>query len=340
MESLLWQRLGELADAAPACSDLRHHKLQLIAASRRRSNGDLVPAPLVQDERLAAIVALAVPTVLRRLRAACDGRVVLMKGAEAAARWPHPRLRRFQDIDLLVENPDATQAALLQAGFVELDDPDLYDHLHHFCPIGLPDFPLSVEVHRQPHWCAGLPPATAEIVAAAQPCVLGIDGISAPRPDHHAVLLAVHAWAHGPLDRIGPLADVAFMLDACTREAAARVARAWGVSHIWRATTRAIDELLTREPAARIPVWKRHIPRARERTVFEAHVTRIVGPVTAVSAPRAPAALIEALSYAARPRPGETWTAKLRRSMEALRHATWSRSRHESALAAAMRDRR
>ena len=36
MESMLWERVGELADRAPQISDLRHHKLQLIAASRMR----------------------------------------------------------------------------------------------------------------------------------------------------------------------------------------------------------------------------------------------------------------------------------------------------------------
>ena len=32
MESVLWERVGELADRAPRISDLRHHKLHLLAA--------------------------------------------------------------------------------------------------------------------------------------------------------------------------------------------------------------------------------------------------------------------------------------------------------------------
>ena len=43
MESLLWERVGELADRAPRISDLRYHKLHLLAAARLRQRGDDVP---------------------------------------------------------------------------------------------------------------------------------------------------------------------------------------------------------------------------------------------------------------------------------------------------------
>jgi hypothetical protein len=331
MDTVLWERLGELADRAPRISDLRHHKLQLIAASRMRERGDPVPAELIAEQRTLAAISLAIPMLLRRVRAASDAPMVLMKGAEVAARWPQPRLRPAKDVDLLVEDADAVQAALLSAGFVEIADPAMYGELHHLCPLGLPGFPLTVEIHRQPHWCDGTPPDIGQIIAAAQPCALGVDGILAPRPDHHAVLLAAHAWAHGPLDRIGPLADVAAMLEESGSEAAAAVAEEWGVSNAWRSTARAIDELLAGGSfPRRTPVWKRHLARARVRTVFEEHVTRIVAPLTAASARCAPVVLAVALANAARPYPGETWRAKLGRSVRALRHAAWSRTQHEA----------
>src|SRR4051794_9214539 len=211
MPATLWERVGELADRAPQISDLRHHKLQLIAASRMRDRGEDVPDELVAEERSAAALSLAVPLVLGRIRAACDGPLVVMKGAEVAMRWPQPRLRPAIDIDLLVEDADTVQASLLAAGFVLLDDPTLYGHLHHRCPVGFPGLPLGIEVHHRPHWCNGSPPDTAEIVAAAQPCALGVDGVLGPSPAHHAILLTAHAWAHGPLDRISHLADIAAM---------------------------------------------------------------------------------------------------------------------------------
>ena len=43
MDALLWERVGELADRAPRLSDLRHHKLHLVAASRMRARGEAVP---------------------------------------------------------------------------------------------------------------------------------------------------------------------------------------------------------------------------------------------------------------------------------------------------------
>jgi hypothetical protein len=330
MDSVLWERVGELADRAPRLSDLQYHKLQLVAASRMRARGEAVPRVLVDDQRRAAFIALAIPSVLRRVRATCAGPLVLMKGAELAARWPDAHLRPTSDIDLLAGDADDAQAALLASGFVEVDDPQIYGDLHHACPLSLPGLPLTVEVHRRPHWCGGVPPETAEIVATAQACAVGVEGILAPRPDQHAVLLAVHAWAHGPLKRIGHLADVATMLGATDPESADRVAEQWGVRHIWRATRRAVEEvLLDAPPPRRRLVWKRHLAEARERTVLEGHVARVVAPAAAVSAPRAPLAAVGAALQTVRRSPGETWPVKLGRSTQAVRHAGWAGSRHE-----------
>jgi hypothetical protein len=145
------------------------------------------------------------------------------------------------------------------------------------------------------------------------------------------VLLAAHAWAHDPLDRIGPLADVAALTEEAGREAAALVAAQWGVAGQWRATGRAIDEVLLQgSPARALPVWKRHLPVPRERTVYESHVSRVVAPVAAASIGRAPAALLGGLLGALRRAPGDTWRAKLSRSVRAIRHARWTRSHHEA----------
>jgi hypothetical protein len=335
MSPELWKRVGELADQAPDVAALRHHRLQLVAISRMRGRGTRVPPDLLAEERRVAALHLAVPTVLRRVRAACDGPLLLMKGAEVAARWPQPRLRPANDVDLLVEDARAVQADLLAAGFVELDDRELYSDFHHLCPLGLPGVPLTVEVHSKPHWDLGTTRAVQDILTAATPSVLGVDGILAPNLEHHAVLLAAHAWAHGPLARIGSLVDVAVMLEGTDRDATAAVAQRWGLANIWRATTRAIDEFLADDRVAkRVPLWQRHLTGVRERTVFEEHVTRIVAPVVAAPIKYAPMALAQALASAFRPSSGEDRAAKLRRSGLALRHAAWTKSQHEATLAA------
>ncbi len=328
---MAWDRVGELADRAPGLFALRHHKLQLVAAARMRARGEAPPSGLVEDERRAAVLALAAPLVLRRVRAACDAPLVLFKGLEAAARWPRPEWRPSGDIDLLALDAPAVQSALLAAGFVEAAGPDsdIYDSLHHCCPLVLPGLPVSVEIHRRPHWCDDHPPAVAEIVAAAQPSTVGIDGVLTPQTEHHAVLLAAHAWAHEPLDRIGQLADVAAMLAACDPATIGRVADAWGVSRIWRATLRAVDNtLLASPPPRRVPIWKRHLLDARERTVLEDHATRIVAPIAAAPRLRAAPALLTATLDILRPATDEAWTTKLGRSAQAVRHAAWTRRRH------------
>jgi hypothetical protein len=113
---------------------------------------------------------------------------------------------------------------------------------------------------------------------------------------------------------------------------AAAVARSWGVARLWSATSRAIDQLLlAHERSARQPVWQRHLHETRERTVFEGHVERLVGPVVAASqAAGAPLAAARAVSETVRPWPGERWSSKLARSRRSVRHASMRESQHMS----------
>ena len=83
---------------------------------------------------------------------------MLFKGPETAAHYPHPALRRFWDLDLLVPDAGATQRSLLKAGFREVGDPALYADIHHLRPLTLPGLPLAVEVHDRPKWADGLRP--------------------------------------------------------------------------------------------------------------------------------------------------------------------------------------
>jgi hypothetical protein len=330
MDSGLWTRVGELADRAPRFSDLEHHRLHLLAASRMRARGEEVAEGLVFEERWAAAISISAPMLMRRVREATDARIIVMKGPEAAARWPHPRLRPWKDLDLLVEDAHAVQHALLDAGFVEVGDPELYEDIHHLRPLAVPELPLSIEVHMHPKWPTDRAPSFEELAAEAVPGVYAsIPDVLAPSAAHHAVLLAGHAWEHTPLSRLGSLVDIAALrLEAGAAECDA-VARAWGVQRLWQATTRAIDEVLwdgTRSRRRR--VWHRHLHEARERTVFETHVEQLVAPVSARPVAAAPVVATRALVDTLRPAPDERWAAKLQRSSRALRNRSLRRSDH------------
>ena len=53
--------------------------------------------------------------VLNRIRAAVDGRLVLMKGVEVAASYAIPACRPYRDLDILTPDPQAAHAALRRA---------------------------------------------------------------------------------------------------------------------------------------------------------------------------------------------------------------------------------
>ena len=58
-----------------------------------------------------------------------------------------PGLRSFGDLDLLTDDAEAAQAALLAAGFQEVFEPEIYEDIHHLRPLWWPGLPLVVELH-------------------------------------------------------------------------------------------------------------------------------------------------------------------------------------------------
>jgi hypothetical protein len=331
MESLLWERVGELADRAPQISDLQHHKLHLLAAARMRERGEHVPVALRMAERHAAAITLSTQLLLRRIRAVTDAPIIVMKGPETARRWPTPQLRPWMDLDILVADADGLQAALIAAGFVEVDDRETYEDLHHPPPLLLPGMPMTVEVHRRPHWPSDDAPSFEELLEAAVPMGLSVPDVFAPDPAQNAVLLAAHAWGHEPLSRVGPLADVAAAMLAAGRENVEAVAQRWGVRRVWLATARAIDDLLL-SPSGRPRLWHRHLHDARERTVFESHVQRVMGAVAEGPIAAAPVAATRAAWATVRPARGERWSRKIVRSRAAVRNASVRESEHYQEL--------
>jgi hypothetical protein len=330
--SLLWTRVGELADRGSCFADLRHHKLHLIAASRLRARGEQVPEVLRHAERHAAAIALSAGMMIRAIQAATDAPFMVMKGPEAATRWPNPRLRPWTDLDVLVEDAEAFQAALLRAGFVEVGEPEDYDDSHHLRPLGHPRLPMAIEVHRRPKWPTRNVPSLGELFDSAVPAAFGIPGVLAPSPAHHAVLLAGHAWEHDPLSNIGALVDIAALMLETGPEPIEEIARSWKVGRLWSTTARAADQLLLADTPRRLPIWRRHLHETRERTVFEGHVEKLVGPVAAAPAGRVPAAATRAVLRTIRPWPGEGWGDKLARSRQSVRNASLRESEHDEKL--------
>src|SRR4051794_30526645 len=101
----LWPRLDALIDRA-GDADLRSHRLEVLAAHRRRADGRHVPSAFVEQERAAALAAITAPLVLDRVAAAYGKPAVLFKGPEVAALYPAPALRSYWDLDLLVADAE------------------------------------------------------------------------------------------------------------------------------------------------------------------------------------------------------------------------------------------
>jgi hypothetical protein len=331
----MWDRIDTMLERAPHVDALRLHRVELLEVARRRKAG-LDLGPLAEDHAMAIADELAAIPLLARVRAAYDGPLVLFKGAEVALDYPAPRLRRFCDLDLITDDAERAQAALIAAGFEEVDDPEVYRDIHHLRPLWWPGLPLVVELHMRANWPAGVPgPSTEELLEAAVPSRLGVAGVETLPPAHHTLALAAHAWSHQPLGRLGNLIDVAVMLDRTEVDEVEALAREWGCLRLWRTTHAAIRTVLEGDGrSAGVALWARHLAEVRERTVLEWHVKDLLAPMWGLPPARAVGAVrAEALATAA-PEGAETWRAKLRRARLAIGNAGVARSQHNLVLEA------
>ena len=337
----VWDAVYRLVDGTPDLAALRAHRLHLLAARRWRERGAEIPAQLAEEENVASVVALVVPDLLARILGLYGASVLVHKGPEIAARYPDPALRPFIDLDLLVEDAESLQRTLLAAGFVEVGDPARYVDSAHRRPVAWPGLPLFVEVHDDPNWPSWLPrPPTRELLDAAVPSSLGIDGLTTLAPLHHAVVVAVHAWAHGPLARVGDLVDVTLMSENINRGALLSLARRWGVEALVRTTLASADAVLFggAKPRA-LKVWARNLLDARERTVFETHLGRWLAGFSALGARGGAAVMADEVVKDLRPAGDEAWSVKLRRTRLAIGNARVKRSVHDEQLERARRRR-
>jgi hypothetical protein len=318
------------------------HGLGPIAAEVLDRRGLAVPAAFRRQQREARVAALTAPAVLERVRAACDGPVLLMKGPEAAERYPG-RARAYGDIDLLVPDAGRAQRQLRANGFVEQEDPEgIWVGIHHLGQLHWPGTRLAIEIHSEPKWLDGVPsPRTEELLEAAVPSRLGVADILAPHPGHHALLLAAHGWAHQPLGRVRDLIDVgAFRVEADPLELDL-TARAWGVRRMWRTTNAALDAILDRQATWPLRLWAGHLREVRDETVLEAHLERLLAPLWGYPSREAARRVGRALVSEVRPAHDETWVQKVTRVATALRRPLAPLEAHRRKLgASATRGRR
>ena len=330
LQPTIWDGVDRLIDRAPGLSELRAHRIELLAATRWRAVGRAVPEELESEERMAARSGLLAFPVLERVRAAVEGDLLLVKGPEIAVRYPNPALRPFADLDLLTAKPESAQRALLAAGFVPVGDPDLYVDIHHLRPLMHPELPLPVEIHAQPKWFAPLrPPSLAELLSASAPANIGVDGVATAAPIHHALLVAVHAWAHEPLRGLRDLIDVAAVAQGLDRQELRSAARAWGIERLWQTTIDASDAVFLGCPTSwEIRLWARNLATVKERTVLENHLQRWLSGFSALPSGQALSACASAIAGDLRRVSGESRSAKLSRTFLALRRPFTPRSLH------------
>jgi Uncharacterised nucleotidyltransferase len=328
----LWSSVDAILDRSTSLGAL-HHGLGPLAARRLRARGLDVATPLLREERSAAVFAGIAAPLLERIRACCDGPLVLFKGPELACRYPD-NARAFSDLDVLTPNAEAVQRALLAAGFVEhtrgLEAP------HHRPPLILESLPLKVEVHDSLKWPGGQPgPSAREIYSTGVATLLGIDGVVAPSPAHHALIAAAHSWEHRPLRIMRDMIDVAVVACEADEVEIEALAGSRGLEKIW-ATTRATCAALFfgRPPTLPLRSWARHLSELRERTVFEAHLERWLSPYWELPVARAVATTGIVLGDEIRPSSDERWRDKALRSVAAVQHAFLPLGTHDSLVAA------
>jgi hypothetical protein len=299
------------------------HKLGPLAAGRLRRLDQPLPQPLIAEERAASLAMLSAIPLLHRIRNCCEGPLLLLKGPEIGALYLRNG-RRFGDVDILTPRADDVQRSLLLNGF-ELGEPDfdMSDGVHHHLPpIRWPTIPLNIEVHSSPNWpLQAKRPPLAEMIEAAVPSALGIDGIEAPSRLHHTLIFAAHAWRHEPLHILRDLVDVAVLSQGIDAGELDRLASRWGIARLWATTKDAVDALFYGGRRT-VPMrsWAKHLELVRERTVLENHLQRWLHPFWELPPAAALRQTGHVLSTELAPVEGEPWGRKLTRTVGALRN--------------------
>lgn len=328
----LWEAVGRLLDASTVAG-IRAHGLGALLWRRLRDRDEPIPEMLDADAWATTLTMLVCRPLLERIRESCEGPLVLMKGPEVARLYPDST-RTFTDIDLLVPDAPAVHRQLKELGFVEVGEPALFYGIHHLQPLQWPSLPLAIELHTRPKWVEGLePPSTAALIEAAVPSGLGVEGVSALDPVHHALAVAVHHWAHVPLAHFRDMIDVLALSAESTEAELERMATAWGIRRLWLTSLHAAKGAVgLEESTAPLRVWARHLRPMRERSVLENHLQSWLSPYWALKPTEAFRVSGHELLKDLRPAFDEGWRDKLTRVAEAVRHPWTPLSVHQEKL--------
>lgn len=332
---LIWTRLEGVFDRSDDFEALRAHRLHLLALQRWRALGRPLPSDATGLEQQAAIAALSAPGLLQRAVEAYEGRMTIIKGIEVAQLYPHDWLRPFRDLDLIVDDVDAAQSALIEAGFEEVGQPEMYEDIHHLRPLAFGVGPLVIELHREPKWPyrVGAPPSGDRLLRGSVQSSTGVQGLLTLSAADHAICLAAHAWAHEPLLRLGDLVDVSLMAAQAEAQELTERAREFGVERIWASTMAAATAIFG---AGRVTfplrTWARSLVHGTRRSVLEGHAQKWLSPFAALP-------FLESLGAAGKeaaadlmPAAGEGWSSKARRIGTALRDARMPRAVHDASI--------
>ena len=232
----LWAAVDVLVAGLEDTGALEANGLHLLAAQRRRLLGLPVDPDLAAEERQNASARLFAVPLLRRIRAAVGGALILVSGPDLGELYPSIEARPFRDMTLLTDDVSSAADRLALAGFRVEQGRDAIT-------VGAPNAP-AVTLRASLPWLAGRSsPGVDELFATSRLSPIGLSGILTPAPAVHALLLAVVCRATAA-PRAVDLLDVAALLTVVSPGEVERLARSWHVLRPWIETQAAIETLL------------------------------------------------------------------------------------------------
>ena len=177
---------------------------------------------------------------LEVLRGLIDGPMVLFKGLEIAQLYAEAWQRDFIDVDVLCVNVDEADELLRDAGYSPLEGHPTIPGFHQTAALARADSPVTVELHRRPHWPAWSSFPLDEFFDTALSSRTGIDGLSRPRDDFHTLIVAWHFWRDGA-HRLRDLIDLHQLAKLSSDDDLSALASQLGVGTMWRRTRAALD---------------------------------------------------------------------------------------------------
>jgi Uncharacterised nucleotidyltransferase len=253
-------------------------------AARRQSHGfELLvgePAQVHQARLLQARRVLVAEHLVQVIRPLTDRPLVLMKGLEVAQLYPACTQRPFRDVDVLMSHGRQLWDQLVAAGYVSDPKHSLDIDHHHLPSLIEPSGTVGLEIHGRPNLPRWAPIDVEFILETAEPSRTGIVGVSRPRDDVHALLIALHCWKGG-FTRLRDLLD-ALLLDSVSAVPVEGTAKELGLGRMWRWTQRlAAAQLLGESSAATRVVGSVLLPR--RFGVVDRNRTRLVAPYLVTS---------------------------------------------------------